>query len=363
VDLGIIGFQRSGKTTIFNAVTRGNAETGAYGAGVQPNIGVVKVPDDRLDRLATLFNPKKFTLADIRYIDFPGEAFSSGQGPSAQFLAQLGRCDALIHVVRAFHDETVPHPQVTIDAMRDAQAMELELAYADAAFIEKRLERIEIATRSMKAGERDQAEREVALLHRLKAALEADVPLRDQQIDPEDERLLVNYQFLTDKPLLVVVNINEADVGRVGEIEAAFAAQLTGGHRAVAAISGKIEQELAQMSDADAAEFRNDLGIKEAGLDRMIRLSYQLTGLIPFFTVGPDECRAWNVRQGATAPQAAGKIHTDLERGFIRAEVVHWDELLDAGSMAEAKKRGVVRQEGKTYIVQDGDVLNILFNV
>jgi GTP-binding protein YchF len=363
VDLGIIGFQRSGKTTIFNAVTRGNAETGSYGAGVQPNIGVVKVPDSRLDRLAKLFDPKKFTLADIRYIDFPGEAFSSGQGPSAQFLAQLGRCDALIHVVRAFEDETVPHPQVTVDAMRDAQAMDLELAFADAAFIEKRLERIEIATRSMKAGERDQAEKEVALLHRLKASLEADVPLREQTIDAEDQRLLVNYQFLTDKPLLLVVNIGEGDVARAREIEAEFAASFAGAHRAVAAISGKIEQELAQMSDADAVEFRADLGIEESGLDRMIRLSYELTGLISFFTVGPDECRAWNVHQGALAPQAAGKIHTDLERGFIRAEVVHWDDLLDAASMAEAKKRGVVRQEGKTYVVQDGDVVNILFNV
>jgi len=363
VDLGIIGFQRSGKTTIFNAVTKGHAETGSYGAGVQPNIGVVKVPDDRLDRLAKLFNPKKFTLADIRYIDFPGEAFSSGQGPSAQFVAQLGKCDALIHVARAFEDETVPHPQVTVDAMRDAHAMELELAFADAAFIEKRLERIEIATRSMKAGERDQAEREVALLKRLKDALEGEQPLRDQHIDAEDAKLLVNYQFLSDKPLLLVVNIGEGDVARAAAIESEFAAQFGGEHRAVAAISGKIEQELAQMSDEDAAEFRNDLGIKEAGLDRMIRLSYELTGLIPFFTVGPDECRAWNVHRGATAPAAAGKIHTDLERGFIRAEVVHWDDLLDAGSMAEAKKRGVVRQEGKTYVVQDGDVLNILFNV
>ena len=363
MDLGIIGFPRSGKTTIFNAVTRGHAETGAYGAGVQPNIGVVKVPDDRLDRLAKLFNPKKFTLADIRYIDFPGEAFSGGQGPSQQFLAQLGRCDALIHVVRAFEDETVPHPQGSVDGMRDAQAMELELAFADAAFIEKRLERIEIATRSMKAGERDQAEREVALLHRLKEALEAEKPLRDQEIADEDRKLLVNYQFLTDKPLLLVVNIGEDDVARSAEIEREFAAAFSGRQRAVAAISGKIEQELAQMSDEDAAEFRKDLGIAEPGLDRMIRMSYELTGLISFFTVGPDECRAWNVRRGSTAPTAAGKIHTDLERGFIRAEVVRWDALLDAGSMAEAKKRGAVRQEGKTYVVQDGDVLNILFNV
>jgi GTP-binding protein YchF len=363
MDLGIIGLQRSGKTTIFNAVTRGHAQTGAYGAGVQPNMGVVKVPDQRLEDLAKIFNPKKFTLAEIRYIDFPGEAFSSGQGPGPQFLAQLARCDALIHVVRAFHDETVPHPQVTVDAMRDASAMELELAFADAGFIEKRLERIAVGMKAMKVAEREVADREVTLLNRLKAALEGETPLRAQTLDEEEQKMLVNYQFLTDKPLLLVVNIDEGEVTRTAEIEAEFGAKFAGAGTAVAAISGKVEAELAQMTDEDAAEFRADLGITEAGLDRMIRMSYALTGLLSFFTVGPDECRAWNVRQGATAPQAAGKIHTDLERGFIRAEVVGWRELLDGGSIAEARKHGHLRQEGKTYIVQDGDVMNILFNV
>ena len=362
MDLGIIGFQRSGKTTIFNAMTKGNAQTGSYGAGVQPNMGVVKVPDDRLDRLAKIFEPKKFTLADIRYIDFPGEAFSSGQGPPAQFLAQLARCDALIHVVRSFQDETVPHPQTTVDAARDASAMDLELSFADAAFIEKRLERLEVESRSMKAAEREVLERQVKLLKRLKEGLEADTPLRAQSLDDDEARMLVNYQFLTDKPLLVVVNIDEGDVTRTAEIEAGFA-QFAGERTAVAAISGKIEAELAQMSDEEATEFRGDLGITEAGLDRMIRMSYELTGLISFFTVGPDECRAWNVTRGSAAPVAAGKIHTDLERGFIRAEVVRWDELLADGSIAEARKHGHLRQEGKTYIVQDGDCLNILFNV
>ena len=363
MDLGIIGYQRSGKTTVFNAVTRGNAATGAYGAGVQPNIGVVKVPDARLEQLAKLFDPKKFTLADIRYIDFPGDAFSTGQGPSPQFLAQLARCDALIHVARAFHDETVAHPAGSVDAARDIAAMDLELAFADAAFIEKRLERIAASTRSMKTSERGDAERETALLQRLKAGLEADRPLRAQEMSPEEEKLLVNYQFLTDKPLLVVLNIDEADAARAPEIEAGAGTAAASPRTAIAALSGKIEQELAQMSDEDAVEFRKDLGITEPGLDRMIRMSYQLTGLISFFTVGPDECRAWNVHAGATAPVAAGKIHTDLERGFIRAEVVHWDDLLAAGSMAEAKKRAQVRQEGKGYVVQDGDCLNILFNV
>jgi ribosome-binding ATPase len=363
MDLGIIGLPRSGKTTIFNAVTKGHAQTGAYGAGVQPNIGVVKVPDERLEKLAKLFNPKKFTLADIRYIDFPGEAFADGQGPSAQFLAQLARCDALIHVLRAFTDETVPHPQGSVGPARDVAAMDLELAFADAAFIEKRLERIEASMRAVKAGERDAAERETALLVRLRQGLEAETPLRDQPMSDEERRMLVNYQFLTDKPLLIVFNIDEGDAARASEIEAQYAATAKGAHTAVAAISGKIEQELAQLSDEEAVEFRNDLGIQEPGLDRMIRMSYELTGLISFFTVGPDECRAWNVHRGATAPVAAGKIHTDLERGFIRAEVVRWDELLAAGSIAEARRHGHLRQEGKTYVVLDGDCLNILFNV
>lgn len=363
MDLGIIGFQRSGKTTIFNAVTKGTAQTGSYGAGVQPNIGVVKVPDERLDRLAKLLNPRKFTLADIRYIDFPGEAFSDGRGPSSQFLAQLARCDALIHVARAFEDETVPHPQGSIDVARDISAMELELAFADAAFIEKRLERIEAQMRSVKAGERDAAEREVALLRRLKAGLEADIPLRAQEMSAEEQKMLVNYQFLTDKPLLIVLNINEGDAARASEIETRYSETFAGAHTAIAAISGKIEQELAQLSDEEGEEFRNDLGIMEPGLDRMIRMSYELTGLLSFFTVGPDECRAWNVPAGSPATAAAGKIHTDLERGFIRAEVVRWDELLADGSIAEARKHGHLRQEGKTYIVRDGDCLNILFNI
>jgi ribosome-binding ATPase YchF (GTP1/OBG family) len=179
----------------------------------------------------------------------------------------------------------------------------------------------------------------------------------------DERRMLVNYQFLTDKPLLLVLNIDEGDAARASEVEAQHAAVVRGEHAAVAAISGKIEQEIAQLSDEDAADFCKDLGITESGLDRMIRMSYQLTGLISFFTVGPDECRAWNVHRGATAPVAAGKIHTDLERGFIRAEVVRWDELLAAGSVAEARKHGQLRQEGKTYVVQDGDCLNILFNV
>ena len=296
MDLGIIGYQRSGKTTIFNAVTRGNAATGSYGAGVQPNIGVVKVPDTRLDQLAKLFDPKKFTLADIRYIDFPGEAFSEGHGPPAQFLAQLARCDALIHVVRAFDDETVPHPQGSVDPARDAAAMELELAFADAAFIEKRLERIEASMRAVKAGERDAAERETALLLRLKAGLEADRPLRRAG----DERRRAKHA--RELPVPHRQAPARRPQHRTRAMPRARARSRRSSRRSSAARTRPSRRSAARSSRSwrrcrttTRRSFAATSASAEPGLDRMIRISYELTGLISFFTVGPDECRAWNV--------------------------------------------------------------------
>lgn len=361
MQLGIIGLARSGKTTVFNAVTRGHARTGSFGHGVEPNVGTVKVPDERLYRLAALFKPKKVTHADITYLDFPG-GFSR-EGASPQLLASLARADALVAVVRAFEDATVDHPLGSVDPARDIAVLNLELAFADAAFLEKRLERLETAVRSMRPGEREAGEREMALLRRLKAGLEEEVPLRAQAVSHDEWRLLSSYQFLTDKPLLVVLNVGEGDLPRIGEIEREYGQRFAGPGTAVAALCGKLEAELAELSPEEAAEFARDLGVSESGLDRMVRLSYELVGLVSFFTVGPDECRAWTVRRGTPAQQAAGKIHSDMERGFIRAEVVRWDELLADGSMAEARRRGHLRQEGKQYIVQDGDVLHILFNV
>ncbi len=365
MDVGIIGVARSGKTTVFNAITRGHAETGTYGAGVEPNIGTVKVPDDRLDRLATLFNPKKITHADLRYLDFPGGLSfgGSGEGPSARFLNALARCDALVHVVRAFHNEAVAHPEGSINPDRDIAAVNLELAYADAAFVERRLERMDIEVRSMKAAERETGDRQMALLRRLKSGLEEGTPLRELQISEDEQHLLEGYQFLTDKPLVLVLNIDEADVPRAGEIEAETRARWQKPGLEVAALSGEIEMELSELSDEDAVEFRKDLGITESGLDRMIRLTYGALGLISFFTVGPDECRAWTVPKGTAAQRAAGKIHSDLERGFIRAEVVHWDQLLEDGSLAESRKHAHLRTEGKGYVLTDGDVMHVLFNV
>lgn len=370
-ELGIIGFARSGKTTIFNAVTRGKAATG-YGGGQEPNIGVVKVPDPRLDVLTEMFHPKKTTPAEIRYVDFPaaGAAFGRGQGPGSQFLNDLRRMDALIHVVRVFEDAAISHPEGSVDPARDIESMNLELAYADLALIERRLERLQAETRSAKAAERLAGEREMALLARIKAQLEGDVPLRAQSISSDEWRMLASYRFLTAQPLLIILNIGEDMLAHPELVEGRetleqeYAERFAPPQVSVAALCGKLEMELLQLSAEEATEYRAELGLSdETGLDRAIRLSYHLLGLISFLTAGADEVRAWTVTRGATAPEAAGKIHSDLERGFIRAEVIRYEDLIAVGTMAEARKRGLLRTEGKNYVVQDGDVLNILFNV
>jgi len=364
-DVGIIGLAQAGKTTIFNAVTRGTAQTG-YGGAHGPNIGVVKVPDRRLDVLAVMFHPRKVTPADIRYVDFPaaGAAFGRGEGPGGQFLADVRKTDVLIHVVRLFENPQVPHPEGSIDPWRDIETLDLELQFADQALVERRIERLTAELRSLKAGERGAGERELHLLQRLRDTLDAGRPIRAVELSEDEQRLIAGYRFLTQKPLLLVLNIGEEDVARAEALETEYRARLTVPHTEVAALCGKLEMELATMEPQEAQEYRAVLGLgDETGLDRAIRISFQLLGLISFLTAGEDEVRAWPVRAGATAPQAAGKIHTDLERGFIRAEVVRYEDLVAAGSLAEAKKRGLVRLEGKSYVVQDGDVLNILFNV
>lgn len=364
-DLGIIGFARAGKTTVFNSVTRSKAATG-YGGGQEPNIGVVKVPDNRLVVLTEMFHPKKTTPAEIRYVDYPaaGAAFGHGQGPGSQFLNELRRMDALIHVVRSFGNAEVPHPEDTVNPARDIANMNLELAFADLALIERRLERLEAELRAMKAGERMAGEREAALLHRLQQGLEAEEPIRAQQLSPEERRLIAGFRFLTAIPLLLLLNIGEADLPNRESIEEDLRGAFAGVAMEVAAFCGRLEMELLDLTPEESVEYRSELGLgEETGLDRAIRLSYHLLGLISFLTAGEDEVRAWTVDMGATAPQAAGKIHSDLERGFIRAEVVRYEDLVAAGSIAEARKRGLLRTEGKTYVVQDGDVVNILFNV
>jgi len=365
MQLGIIGLARSGKTTVFNAVTRGSAQVGAYSSSNQPNVGVVNVPDERVDRLAEMYHPKKTTYATIQYVDFPaaGESFGKGEGPAGKFINDLARMDALIHVVRAFQDETVPHPEVTIDPHRDIATMDLELTFADLAIIEKRLRRIATELRSMKSGERDPVQRTRDLLLRIKEGLEAEIPVREQALSAEDIRLLESSQFLTARPMLIIINIGEEDLPRRAESEAEFRERYSRPGREIAVFSGRFEMELTELGEDEAAEFRQSAGVTESGMAGAIRMSYGLLGLISFLTSGPDECRAWTIEAGSTAPEAAGKIHSDLRRGFIRAEVIRFEDLMAAGSEAEAKKKGLLRTEGKQYIVHDGDVLNILFNV
>lgn len=365
MQLGIIGLPRAGKTTVFNAVTRGNAQVGAYSSGGSPNVGVVNVPDGRVDRLAEMYHPKKKTYATIEYVDFPagGEAFGKGEGPAGKFVNELARTDALIHVVRAFVDESVPHPEVTVDPHRDVATMDLELAFADLAIIERRLQRLETEIRSMKAGEREALQRTRDLLVRIKAALEAETPIREQGLTAEDWKLLEGSQFLTAKPILLVINVGEGELPERDAIEADYRARYKCEGRDVAVFSGRFEMELNELGEDEAAEFRASAGVTESGMAEAIRVSYALLGLISFLTAGPDECRAWTIPSGSTAPEAAGKIHSDLRRGFIRAEVIRFEDLVACGSEAEARKRGLLRTEGKQYVVHDGDVLNILFNV
>lgn len=364
MDLGIIGKARSGKTSVFNAVTRGTAQVGAYSAGNEPNVGVVKVPDERVDALVAVFSPKKTTYAEVRWVDYPIDGFGS-EGPGRQFVTELAKADALVHVVRAFEDDSVPHPEGSVDPHRDIDALNLELTFVDLALIERRLTRIDQEMKSMKAAERQGMEAHRELLARLQSHLESGEGLRSLSLTEPEEKELRAYQFITMLPVLLVVNVGEDDIARLPEIEEEFRSRYGADGVAVAAMCAKIESELAQMEAEEAAAFREELGLPEdSPRDRAIVAAYELLGVHSFLTAGEDEVRAWTVAKGATAPEAAGRIHSDLERGFIRAEVASWQDMVDAkGSMAELKKAGKLRTEGKTYVVRDGDVMNILFNV
>ncbi|MDD5093911.1 MAG: redox-regulated ATPase YchF [Dehalococcoidia bacterium] len=366
MELGIIGLPKSGKTTIFNALTRGRAETSSYTTGmIAPNLGMVKVPDERLEGLSRLFKPQKTTPAEVRYVDIgaPPKGFGKGEGISGEFLTHISRADALIHVVRVFEDAGVPHVNETIDPQRDIESMEMELAFSDMAIIERKMERIKDSLKSAKAHDRDVAQKEMALLERVKSALEKGTPIRQQGLTEPEDRALANYRFLTAKPVLLLLNIGESQLDRAEALEADFRGRLKNETCDVAALCGKLEMELAQMDDAEAQVFRQDMGIGEAGLARVVALSYKLLGFISFFTVGEDEVKAWTIREGTVAQKAAGKIHTDLERGFIRAEVIGQDDLVKMGGLAPARQKGLIRLEGKTYVVKDGDVMTILFNI
>ena len=358
----IVGLPGSGKTTVFNALTGGHAETGGFsGSRAAPNVGVVKVPDERVDRLAALFNPKKTTYADVTYVDVAIPAGATREGTvSPDVLALVRNADALLHVARAFDDPALGGPA---DPWRDVDELDLEFTVADLSVVEKRLEKLTTQGRHGSQAERDAAAREEELLHRLEPHLSKGRPLRSFGLTDDEELLVRGYRFLTQKPVLVVLNIDEARLPEAGALEAAGRARYAQPQTDVAALAGKIEAELGELSEEDARLFMDDLGIAEPSRGRIIRLTYDLLGLFSFFTVGEDECRAWTLRRGATAVDAAGAIHSDLARGFIRAEVIGWEELIEAGSEAAAKRQGLVRTEGRKYELQDGDTVNVLFNV
>ncbi|MEZ4665127.1 MAG: redox-regulated ATPase YchF [Thermomicrobiales bacterium] len=365
--LVIIGLPSSGKSTVFNALSRSTAETGSFGGDDEPNLATVKVPDQRLDTLTELFQPQRRVPADVQYLDVRGiDKGVSEQGMSGQLLGHLSQGDALVHVVRAFEDESTPHPEGSVDPARDIETMNLELAFSDLAVVDKRLQRVVQQLPKMKGTEQEAYEREQKLMERLKATLEADTPLREivDALEEEDRKLLRGFGLLTIKPLLILVNLGEGQLGETGDqLIEKLREQFAAPGVAIDGLAGQIEMEIGQLEAEDAAVFMEDLGIDESSRDRIIRVSFELLGLMPFFTVGPDECRAWTIRRGTPAVEAAGAIHSDIQRGFIRAEIVGYQDLIDAGSLAETKKRGTFRREGKTYIVEDGDVINFLFNV
>jgi len=365
LEIGIIGLPRSGKTTVFNAVTRGRARVGLAGSGARPNIGVAKVPDPRLDRLNEIFQRRKTTPAEVTYFDTPGapEGLGGKQGIAGPFLNSLQRADALLHVVRAFDDPSVPPEAGGVEPARDIASMDLELLFSDMALLERRLERLALEVTRGKPQEREAAQKERAVLAKVKERLEAGEPARAQGLDPQAMAVLGNFQLLTAKPLIVVLNIGEGQLPGAAKIEGELAARLKGPGLAGTALCGKLEAELAQMDEADEREFRQSMGIPESGLARMVRLSYEVLGLISFFTVGEDEVRAWTIVRGTPAVKAAGKVHSDMERGFVRAEVVTYEDLVACGGLAEARKRGVLRAEGKSYPIKDGDIVHVLFSV
>ncbi len=355
MQIGIGGLPGAGKTTLFNALAHQRAQTGGY-AGVEPNLAVLKVPDERLDRLSALFSPRKHTPAEVRFVDVAGVAKGMGQDSGAAILAHLRTVDVLLHVVGAFQDGSDPYSAL--------EEFELELRLADLGQIEKRVDRLERELRLGGKGtpvERAAKERELATLRRLEPVLETDGPIRSVPLDDDEQRLLANFGFLTQKPTLVVFNVGET--GSPAEVLSGVPAGARFPRTAFLALPAKLEMELGELSPEDLAEFMEAMGLAGSQVGEVVREAYALADLISFFTAGEDECRAWTVRTGTNAQDAAGEIHSDLARGFIRAEVIRWDQLLEAGSEAAAKKRGWVRQEGKSYVVQDGDVLHVLFNV
>ena len=361
--IGVVGLPNVGKSTLFNAITNAGAESANYPfCTIEPNVGVVDVPDSRLDVLGKLYNTQKIVPASIEFVDIAGlvEGASKGEGLGNKFLSHIREVDAIVHVVRCFENEKIIHVSGSIDPKRDIEVINLELILADLETVQKRYEK---TAKLLKVGEKATAE-EFAVLTKVKEALENGKPARSVELSKEEKKILDSFFLLSSKPVIYVSNIAETDIGKEENSFVKIVKEIAKEEGAeTIVLSAKIEEELSALSEEDREMFKEELGITESGLEKLVSASYSLLGLMSFLTAGEKEVKAWTIKKGWKAPQAAGKIHTDFEKGFIKAEVVKFDDLIEAGNYVSAREKGKVRIEGKEYVVQDGDIMLFRFNV